>query len=96
MNNILEQLKDEKKSLLRSTSAGSNFHPDQKYLSQLLDLLIWFCEKMPDQYLDGNEKTILRAIQRDSPVPKEIKELLIQQEKSKLHREEIIEALSEK
>jgi len=57
--------------------------------------LNWCYEHLIDNYLDANENTVLKAIRKDSPIPKEIVKLLIKFETEKLNRFKIIKILKE-
>jgi len=57
--------------------------------------LNWCYNHLIDNYLDANENTVLKAIRKDTPIPKEIIELLIKYEKEKLNRFKIIKILKE-
>jgi hypothetical protein len=86
---ISEKLKEIKRPTWNPLTA-----PDQqRELKRVYGLLDFFLSHFIDNYLDANEQTIIKALEKDSPIPKEILELLLQQEQQGKDRIKIISIL---
>jgi hypothetical protein len=86
---ISEKLKE-----IRRPNWNPLIAPDQKReLRRVYALLDFFLSHFIDNYLDANEQTIIKALEKDSPIPKEILELLLQQEQEGKNREKVVSIL---
>lgn len=62
------------------------------HLIEVYELLSWFFEKTTDEYLNQDEKSVVKSIKKDNP-PKVFREILLKVEVEDKNRKNVVNAL---
>lgn len=86
----------EKISEVKSSGwSGMKYSSVREELIRLYELLDFFVEKTTNEYLNQNEKTVIKSIKSDNP-PRFFLEILLEKEKSDKNRRKVINEINKR